>query len=90
MEKRLSKNTLYSKNDKILKSGKNDYSVAKAIETELSKMACFGTELLNSKKIRKSTLEPHYICFRQETALKSNLYSKIYKTLKSGKNFVLL
>ena len=33
---------IYSKNDKILKSGKIDYSVAKPIETKMSNSACFG------------------------------------------------
>jgi len=53
------------------------------------KNSLLGAEIQSSKKIRKSTLEPHYICFRKETARKNNLYSKNYTTLKSGKDFAL-
>ena len=36
---------IYSKNDRILKSGKNDYSVAKPIETKMPNLTCFGAVL---------------------------------------------
>ena len=53
------------------------------------KNSLLGAEIQSSKKIQKSTLEPHYICFRKETARKNNLCSKNYTTLKSGKDFAL-
>ena len=53
MEKKAAKNILYSKNDKILKSGKNDYSVAKAIETKLPKWLVLGLYFKVEKPFQK-------------------------------------
>ena len=36
---------IYSKNDRILKSGKSDYSVAKPIGTKMPNLTCFGAVL---------------------------------------------
>ena len=54
------------------------------------KNGLLGPEIQSSKKIGKSSLEPHFICFRRETARNNNLYSKNYKTLKNGKDLDLL
>lgn len=53
------------------------------------KNSLLGAEIQSSKKIQKSTLEPHYICLRKETARKNNLCSKNYTTFKSGNDFAV-
>ena len=52
MGKKAPKNTLYWKNDNVLKSGRNGY-FAKAIETKLLKMAFLGMYFKVKKPYQK-------------------------------------
>ena len=69
---------IYSKNDKILKSGKIDYSVAKPIERKMSNSACFGavfqsSKLKNpSKNDLKTTLLFYALCSYALNSQRSN------------------
>ena len=76
------KNTLYSRNYKILRSVKNGL-FAKAIVRQDGQ---FGSGIKMAKNISKTTLQPHYSCLMQKTAWENTLVSRNDKILRGVKN----